>query len=363
VTIFLFRAIVTTQFLFGELLLVHHTVPAQAKMAEEEFEFGSEEDEPFDDERVQEASSQEEESEEEEEDIGGLARAKKIIDKRISASTRKGYDSHIKKLVKWLKINHPDQAIIINGVERPRIPLPHVVLMQFLGDAPRLDRNGRLKPADKNPIANSTMNGITSAINDLYREAKITMDPATRIEVTSLMRGYKRTIADEKLAGRMKVFEGKRPLTFRGYALLAKYALKSQQTDSVFAHLYVVLCWNLFSRSNSIANIMYNHIEWKEDALMITVPKHKGDQEGAKAFPKHCYADPMTPEICPVLALALHIFCTSFRPNVTDPKLFSGSSLEGKFSNWLTKALKSDGLRNDADLGAVADELGSHSFR
>jgi integrase len=317
------------------------------------------EDSDFDEEEFFEGEVEEEEDE----DIGGLARAKVIIDKRISTSTRKGYDSHIKKLVKWLKIHHADQVVTINGFERPRIPLPRDVLMQFLGDAPRLDRNGRLKAADKAPIANSTMNGIASAINDLYREAKIEMDQATRIEVTSLMRGYKRTIADEKLAGRMKVFEGKRPITFRGYAMLAKYALKSQEKDSVFAHLYIVLCWNLFSRSNSIANIMYNHIEWKEDALMITTPKHKGDQEGSKAFPKHCYADPFTPEICPVLALALHIFCTSFRPDVTDPKLFSGSSLEGKFSNWLTKALKSASLANDADLGAIADELGSHSFR
>jgi hypothetical protein len=303
------------------------------------------------------------EEEEEEEDIGGLARAKKIIDKRIGTATRKGYNSHIKKLVKWLKINHPVQVITIDDVERPQVPIPHAILIQFLGDAPRLDRNGRLKHSSANPVANSTMNGIASAINDLYREAKIEMDQMTRIEVSSLMRGYRRTIADEKLAGRMKVFEGKRPITFRGYAMLAKYALQSQKKDSLFAHLYVVLCWNLFSRSNSIANIMYNHIEWKEDALMITVPKHKGDQEGAKAFPKHCYADPYTPEICPVLALALHIFCTSFRPDVTDPKLFSGSSLEGKFSNWLTQALKSDGLRDNADLGALADELGSHSFR
>jgi len=128
---------------------------------------------------------EEEEEDEEEDDIGGLARAKVIIDKRISTSTRKGYDCHIKKLVKWLKIHHLDQVVTINGVERPRIPLPHAVLMQFLGDAPRLDRNGRLKAADKNPIANSTMNGIASAINDLYREAKIEMEQATRIEVSS----------------------------------------------------------------------------------------------------------------------------------------------------------------------------------
>ena len=44
-----------------------------------------------------------------EEDIGGLARANEMIDRRIVPRTRQGYDSHIKKFVKWLHIHHPAQ--------------------------------------------------------------------------------------------------------------------------------------------------------------------------------------------------------------------------------------------------------------
>jgi hypothetical protein len=237
------------------------------------------------------------------------------------------------------------------------------VLIQYLGDAQYLDKNGNLKPDGSKPVAHSTMTGIAAAINDLYREAKLLMSAEVRQEFAKFMRGYKRKIADKKQNGEMKIFEGKRPISFKGFILLARHALVSQQNDAIFAHLYVVFCWNLFSRSNNIANIMYDHIEWKEDALMINVPKHKGDQEGANSLPKHCYADPFTPEICPVLALALHIFCTSFRAETTDHRLFSGSSLEGKFSNWLSSTLKSEGFKDNPELGALIEELGTHSFR
>jgi len=286
-----------------------------------------------------------------------------MVNRRIVDSTRKGYRSHIRKFVKWLEIHHPDQIITVNDVRQSIIPIPRVILMKFLGDARFLNKNGLRKPPGAKPIAKTTMNGIVSAIGDLYRAEKLTMSNELRIEVTNFMHGYRRTIAAKKQRGKMKMFEGKRPITFRGYCQLALYALSSLEKDAMFAHLYVVMTWNLFSRSNNIAKIMYRHIEWKEDALMIVVPTSKSDQEGEKSTPKHCFADPFKPEICPVLALALHIFCTSFRADVTDRRIFAGSSLETKFSNWIKKALKSEQLKNHPDLKSVIEELGAHSFR
>ena len=35
---------------------------------------------------------------------------------------------------------------------------------------------------------------------------------------------------------------------------------------------------------------MYTHMTWIGDALVVNLPKTKGDQEGSKSYPKHMYA-------------------------------------------------------------------------
>ncbi|CAK9251868.1 unnamed protein product [Sphagnum jensenii] len=43
----------------------------------------------------------------------------------------------------------------------------------------------------------------------------------------------------------------------------------------------MTLSWNLVSRANSVGNVMLQHVDWKEDSMIITFPKHKGDQTAA----------------------------------------------------------------------------------
>jgi hypothetical protein len=86
--------------------------------------------------------------------------------------------------------------------------------------------------------------------------------------------------------------------------------------------------------------------------------KHKADQTGEKITPKHIYANPWNPEICPILALSLHVFSTSFRPDNDDKTLlFVGTPYE-LFSKWLGTALK-----KIPDLGFCESDFGTHSFR
>lgn len=69
----------------------------------------------------------------------------------------------------------------------------------------------------------------------------------------------------------MDLVEGKTPMSFAGYRLLAKHAL-SRTVDlnmAVFAHLFLLLCWNLIARTNSVSSIMFDHISWKQDAMVI----------------------------------------------------------------------------------------------
>ena len=149
-----------------------------------------------------------------------------------------------------------------------------------------------------------------SAINNYFRKKAVPSE-AMKTKMAEFMAGYKRRVADAKAT----LTEGKQPFTFDNYHLIAGKALKESEEPSIihFAHLYLILCWNLMARSCSVATIKYNHITWMNDSLLITLPRHKGDQEGANSYPRHVFANPNDPTVCPVLSLGIHLFCTAYR--------------------------------------------------
>ena len=54
---------------------------------------------------------------------------------------------------------------------------------------------------------------------------------------------------------------------------------------------------------------MFQHIIWREDCLVFTLPVSKCDQTGESVSKeKHVFANPIIPEICPILALSVLIF-------------------------------------------------------
>ena len=128
------------------------------------------------------------------------------------------------------------------------------------------------------------------------------------------MDGYDKVINDLKKDSKLSATEGKSTLTKLGYALLAKMMLTFKPTDkraggswhaSIFGFAFLIFMWNLISRSDSIATLMTEHITFNEDCFIISEQGGKADQEGANKIDKHVYCNPMQPEICPGVALAL----------------------------------------------------------
>lgn len=74
-------------------------------------------------------------------------------------------------------------------------------------------------------------------------------------------------------------------------------------------------------------------------------------------LPKHVFANPLNPAICPVLSLALHIFSDTYRQDHDDySKLFLGNSYDS-FSKWLSET-----LGEIETLGYEVSDFGTHSF-
>ena len=87
----------------------------------------------------------------------------------------------------------------------------------------------------------------------------------------------------------MSIIEGKQPLYCKGYKFLANKAFE-QQNDyniSISCHLFLILCWNLIARRVLVGSLMYYHIPWTSDMMVIVFPSRKSDKEGKNALPKH----------------------------------------------------------------------------
>jgi hypothetical protein len=152
-------------------------------------------------------------------------------------------------------------------------------------------------------------------------------------------------------------------------------------------HLFTLLSWNLVARSVSVAKLLFHHLSWRDDALIVNLPKHMGDEEGANAMERHVFANPLRPEICPILALAIVVFGSSGifgerfvagdeaeemkDDNVLPPaggflvrqSLFGGSKAEAAFSAWLRRMVIEEERFTVQELGAIPEDIGTHSFR
>lgn len=150
---------------------------------------------------------------------------------------------------------------------------------------------------------------------------------------------------------------GKRPL---GYSLYSALCFRSRQLlVGGFAHLCLVLSWNLMCRSRSTQTIRLDHLSFEEDALGVVFYKSKTDQGGMKRRdPKHIYANPMEPTTCVMLALAV---CLSCNPTLVNGFLFPGSNQRDRFGKTLQRLV---GVINDSGGEMISiNEIGTHSIR
>ena len=83
----------------------------------------------------------------------------------------------------------------------------------------------------------------------------------------------------------------KGPITFHGYNFVAKEAMiaTSDHGLACFSHLFLILSWTVMARSVSVGTVMLDHLSRENDSLLVTTPKHKGDQVGNHCYPKRVY--------------------------------------------------------------------------
>lgn len=308
-----------------------------------------------------------------------------IMSSSVRPSTAQGYAGKMNNMERYFRSNNWELTI----------PLELVHVVSFFGS---------LENAGETYKANNTMGGYMSAIRWWYKEhGRNALEPDLEHALSRFRAGYKRRTADRKMNGEMAVFEGKYHLTYSGYKMLAKKFFKHKNAKQMLnAWPHLLLQWNMIARSESVAAIMVNHINWDNDCMILTIPREKTKQDGDRTVRRHIYANPHEPMLCPILATAVLVFSHSMfhnpveekkeeqseeiipeiqsntrkRKNSKQPKqqrkkkrvtgyaLFDGPCPEAVFSNILHRELDNMTTEELAVLGGeTPEDIGTHSIR
>jgi len=116
--------------------------------------------------------------------------------------------------------------------------------------------------------------------------------------------------------------------------------------------------WNLMSRVGNAVSICKSHLQWDEDALLIYFAHEKTDQTQSRpGDPRHIYANPFQPAICPILSLGLFFLAIDIT-KPTSEFIFAGSNQYCRFHKSLRSRFADEEL-----LGHSTGTFGTHSIR
>lgn len=149
--------------------------------------------------------------------------AQEVIDRQIVEGTKKAYANNILLFTRWLVEHYP---ACVEGEDEIILPLPTEVIMAYMASIQRRNEDGMPVQQGGKLIAASTMNSIGSSIANLYRSRNVIQSGEQKLCVKNFMAGHRRMVSTAKKGGELPMFEGKRPLSFKGYELLAHHSLK-----------------------------------------------------------------------------------------------------------------------------------------
>ncbi|KAJ0399556.1 hypothetical protein ATCC90586_002932 [Pythium insidiosum] len=213
-----------------------------------------------------------------------------------------------------------------------------------------------LKKQDGSQLGYAAFNNHRAALFNLYREYQFTMSVNLKSELSTYFRGLKRMIAERTGNGDQRIQTGKDPLSFELYCALCETTLQMGE-ESEFVRTFLVVTWNLMDRSSNTVMIHHSQMEWRGDALRVYFAYMKNDQMGERPRdPRHIYANPLRPAVCPILALG--IYWAAFPFDKTSSQLFPGSAQYDRFRKQLSSLLPQAPLKGLlARLGVNAQDV------
>jgi hypothetical protein len=220
------------------------------------------------------------------------------------------------------------------------------------------------KNEDDKYLGKGTYCGIRSGVINLFTMSNLAPPPRFREQVSVLLKGFRRTITEQKVTTGESLEEGKDVMSYSCYKLLCEKFMQGDRDEYNFAHLFLTLEWNLMARADSIVNLSLNDFQWNDDALMVYLRKTKTDQEGSNGkTPYHLYANPVDPCLCVVLSLGVYLMSNpGILESRTGARLFPADFQYNRYSQILARVI-SENKEEFERIGVKVGSIGTHSAR
>lgn len=290
-----------------------------------------------------------------------------VVEHRLANSTIKSYKGCIRNLKEKMTAEEIGEYVAPNGMLLKPLEADLASKIVHLNQI-RLGDNGQETFKSKTCCEQyiSAMKYWHIESNRLRQSGSepVIMSQDTESNLKSYASGNRRITVQLRADGDGTSDNGKLPLSFAGYKLLAKYALLHAKTSkqTLLVHSYLILCWNLMARSNCVFNLLWNNVGWEGDCLTIFYEKGKTNQEGDNKVPRHIYANPEDPVICPILALGLKV-CSEENITSNTFQIFPSGTADSSFSNWIKSVLSNLSEDEISLVNVPADRIGTHSLR
>ena len=312
----------------------------------------------------------------EENNIVELVRGRMLADK-----TKASYRSQLSTFSKWLRHEGRDAAVVppvndgdegdaqqdgvhavlrTNGIAVDPRALTLEDVEKYTSELVyRKDEKGQAKP-----VGISALSGLRSAVTWSFAVAGVPKPPTFDNDLTNFYKGLKRTDAQirRESDGGDLARPGKDSLPFSVYRALGLATLLTEDSNLLWAHSFACMSWNLMCRTNNLEALRLARVTWQDDSLQVYFAQLKNDQGGERLRdPTHLYANPISPEICPVLAIGLYLAGGAASEGGL---LYPGRRQSQRFSDNLQSALRlpvvAEAMQGE---GRVARNIGTHSFR
>jgi len=187
----------------------------------------------------------------------------------ISVNTKKRYSSTNFAFILWLHEKHPhllrdslrDQiASVVSTDPKVRMKrLRKIIIENWLEKMQRT--NPELCPVDMSRmtyeivasymttkrdedgrlLSKNAYSGIRSSVAFLFTMSNTNLPPDFSTRMGTLLKGFKRTIVEQRIAAGETLEEGKEAMSFACYKLLCKKFFQGKKDEYHFAHLFLLL--------------------------------------------------------------------------------------------------------------------------
>lgn len=253
-------------------------------------------------------------------------------------------------------------------------PVPLSLVKFFLGfcETKMVAWKYHANPLQMKHMSPGAINNVITAVRDTYRLNQIEIDPDINRFCRNFMKMYSKMIGVEKnksppafpvKTGASSVSNQAASMLFMDSCKMGSSSGRNRSWNLTrMLWPFMLICWATLGRGQRVANLGYDMISWVGDALTIQIPTSKTDSQGMRSYGKRCYANPLQPHCCVVLALAVLVFS---RSSLDGPfqYIFSASNVRNSMNDLLKILLASLSASGLITLACQIFEVTMHTFK